>query len=709
MKRRGRRRSQLLGASTCLLVLVLYLRLGPLPDGLLDAERVEPSTIVLDRHGEVLYEARSSTGTRGARMAPDEIPPLVAAATVAAEDRMFRSHWGVDPLAIARAAVANLRAWHVVQGGSTLSQQVVSLLEAQHGRPQARSLPGKIREAVLAFRLEHHLSKDEILARYLELAPYGNQVEGIARASTFYFTRTVADLTPAQAAYLATLPQQPSRFNPRHDLTRALPRQRRILAEMEASGVLDATSAQIAQDERIGVTRPTEELIAPHFVQRVLAHKSQSAGAPIQTTLDLALQRDVAGIIRSHRESLRTHHAYNVAVAVLDTHTGEWLAWEGSGDYFDEAHGGAIDGVTSPRQPGSALKPFTYAAAFEAGWHPGRVLPDIPSQFPTAEAGIVYRPRNYDGQFRGPMRARLALAGSENVPAVALASEIGVPTVASLLRRSGISTLDKTAAYYGLGLTLGNAEVRLDELIAAYAMIARGGLAVAPISVRLPSAQGASGAERIISERAAFWVTDILSDQHALEFVSGEGSRLDFPFAVAAKTGTSQAYHDNWTLGFTRDVTVGVWVGNFDRTPLRQSSGVTGAGPIFHDVMLAAVERTRGFLPLFDPAPLSAPPSDLHDVTLCALSGRVAGAACPVRTHEFLPKKYAPQECTGHHASDRGVVTVWPEEYREWLTNGEVGTWGDGEMARVPAREAASAGLSGVSNGSSTTNRSASR
>jgi len=659
---------------SCLLVFLLllfWLRVGALPDAFTTPDPSAPSITVLDRHGEVLYETRSGTGMRAAPLAQGDIPPGVAAATLAAEDRRFESHWGVDPISIVRAAIANVRALRVVQGGSTITQQVVSLIEARHGRPPARTMGQKIREGVIAFRLEHHWSKEQILARYLELAPYGNQVEGITRASTFYFNRPLSALTPAQAAYLAALPQQPSRFNPRRDVALALPRQQHILAAMEDAQALSAVDARIARDERISIERPADALIAPHFVQRVLAQSASSASSAshiIRTSLDAPLQRSILGILRAHRATLTRHDANNVAVAVLDNRTGEWLAWEGSGDYFDEDHGGAIDGVVSPRQPGSALKPFTYAAAFETGWHPGRVLPDIPSQFPTAEPGILYRPRNYDGRFRGPLRARLALAGSENVPAVALASAIGVPAVASVLRQSGLSTLDKTAAHYGLGLTLGNAEVRLDELVAAYAMIARGGLAVTPSMGPTPNSGVADHGPptRVLSPRAAFWIGDILSDRDAREYIFGEGSSLDFPFAVAAKTGTSQAYHDNWTIGFTRDVTVGVWVGNFDRTPLRQSSGVTGAGPMFRDVMLAAVERVRGTLPLFDPSPLAAPPDDLRETTLCALSGMVAGAACPVRTREFLSAADTPHECQWHHASDRGLVTVWPVEYREW-------------------------------------------
>ena len=252
------------------------------------------------------------------------------------------------------------------------------------------------------------------------------------------------------------------------------------------------------------------------------------------------------------------------------------------------------------------------------------MLADVPSQFPTAEPGILYSPRNYDGQFRGPLLARAALAGSENVPAVALASEIGVPTVARLLRRSGFTTLDNNAAYYGLGLTLGNAEVRLDELVAAYAMLARGGECVETRRVRF----GIDGRRLPVPASRAARLGDgprsgsptSCRTPSARAFIFGRGGSLEFPFPVAAKTGTSQAYHDNWAIGYTRDVTVGVWVGNFDRTPLRDSSGVTGAGPIFHDVMLAAVERVRGSLPIGDETPILSPTPDVHQARLCATS-----------------------------------------------------------------------------------------
>jgi penicillin-binding protein 1C len=281
---------------------------------------------------------------------------------------------------------------------------------------------------------------------------------------------------------------------------------------------------------------------------------------------------------------------------------------------------------------------------------------------------VLYSPRNYDGEYRGPLLARVALAGSENIPAVVLASDVGVPTLARLLRQAGLSTLDRNAAHYGLGLTLGNAEVRLDELVAAYAMIARGGEALPPRMIRAIDGRAtpASTPVRVLSTRTAFWISDILADPEARAYAFGRGGSLEFPFTVAAKTGTSQAYRDNWAIGYTSDVAVGVWVGNFDRTPLRGSSGVTGAGPIFHDVMLAAVERARGALPIGDRAPIVAPTADVRRVELCAESGLRPTDACPTRVIEWVPAGAAPETCTWHHATPAGTITVWPEIFRPW-------------------------------------------
>ncbi|MGC8763454.1 MAG: penicillin-binding protein 1C [Acidobacteriota bacterium] len=641
---------------------VAFLRCGPLPRALLDpAPRL--SAAVVDRKGRPLYERLSRQEARSTWLEPASIPPLVEAATLAAEDHRFYRHPGVDPVALLRAAWNDLRAGRIREGGSTLTQQAVKRLT---GRP--RTAAGKLREMVLALRLEHRLDKRQILALYLNVAPYGNQAEGIGAASRTYFGCDPGHLTPAQAAFLAGLPQRPSAFNPYRHFREARARQRWVLARMAALGSLDGEGLRRALEERIVLRRPERPFLAPHFVERVL-ERCPPGTVRVRTTLDLDLQGRVNRIVEAGRRDREAHGASAAAVVVLHNATGEILAYEGSGDYFAGASGGAIDGARTPRQPGSALKPFTYALAFDSGFTPASVLPDLPQHFPTAEEGVVYSPRNYDGRFRGPLRAREALAGSENVPAVVLLSRLGAGRLLSLLRALGLSTLDRTASYYGFGLTLGDAEVRLDELCGAYAALARGGLYL-PLRDTLEREGGEEGEalpppqpRRLLSPLAAYWTAHILADPEARAWAFGRGGSLDFPFPVCAKTGTSQAYRDNWCLGFTREVTVGVWVGNFDGRPLKGASGVTGAAPLFHEVLLEAQRHLRGGLPgPLDPFPVD-PPEGLVPVEVCALSGGVAGPFCPSRVSEAFPRERIPEPCRWHLPSGR---VAWPSEYRAW-------------------------------------------
>jgi penicillin-binding protein 1C len=665
-----------LAVGTAAAALLCWIRLGPLPAGLLD-QPASVSTTVLDRNGAVLHEARSEEGTRGTDLPVDVLPAHIVSATIAAEDARFWRHPGVDPMAISRAALRNARARRVVQGGSTITQQVAKLLIARQTGPvsTSRGLGAKAREALVAVRLEHRLSKREILSLYLNLAPYGNQIVGVERASRAYFGIHASQLTVAQAAFLAGLPQRPSAFNPYRDPRPALLRHDRVIDRMASLDLVSAQTAAEAHAEHLSFTASPSSLTAPHFVEMVLADFATDRPARIQTTLDAGLQSTVEGIVRSQRAELDRHGAHNLSVVVLDNRSGEWLAWEGSGNYFDAGHGGAINGPLALRQPGSALKPFTYALAFEEGRSPASVLADVPSHFPTAEPGVVYSPRNYDGQFRGPLLIRRALAGSENVPAVALASELGVAKLIRFFRNAGLSTFDKTASYYGLGVTLGNAEVRLAELTAAYATFAREGVVINPTAIlQVDRGQGWTPAERrnatdrVISQRTAFWVTDILSDPAAREYVFGRGGSLDFPFPVAVKTGTSEGYRDNWAIGYTREVTVGVWVGNFDREPLMNSSGVTGAGPVFHAVLMAAQQHVTGHI-LEPGSPLVAPTGNVVRRQVCALSGMLANAWCPTQTAEWLPTEDGQLPCSWHHQSDEGLVTVWPAPYRQWAAD----------------------------------------
>ncbi len=663
MMRRRLRRFTAPGVALAVVVAgASWLRLGPIDPALLD-NAASTSTLVVDRSGVQLYESLSGEGTRSEHLSPDALPPALVAATIAAEDRRFWQHPGVDPLAVTRALIRDIRARRIAEGGSTISQQVGKLLLNRREPRRRRGLGGKIREAVLALRLEHRFTKREILAMYLNLAAYGNQVVGAERASLAYFGRPASMLTPAQAAFLAGLPQRPSGFNPYRSPEAAIVRQRDVLARMEAEGVLTGTDAAGARVERLAFTHAPSPFTAPHFVEMVLAAAGGTRDGRIETTLDAALQADIDGIIARQRDVLDAHGAANVAVVVLDNDTAQWRAWEGSGNYFDAGHGGAINGPVSPRQPGSALKPFTYALAFEEGYSPASVLPDVPSNFPTAEPGVLYAPRNYDGRFRGPLLARRALAGSENVPAVALASQLGVPALLRFLVRAGLTTFDRNAAYYGLGMTLGNAEVRLDELVGAYAAFARGGEWIEPSYLPGRFQQRRT----LVSRRTAFWIADVLSDPEARAYIFGRGGNLEFPFPVAVKTGTSQAYHDNWTIGFSTHVTVGVWVGNFDRTPLRDSTGVTGAGPIFHAVMLAAERRAASGAPRNPDAPIVAPPeSGVVSRDICTLSGMIANPWCPAKRREWLAAGADERPCSWHHMAGEGLLTILPPQYRAW-------------------------------------------
>ena len=644
------------------IAVALSARLGPLPKDLLSAPDV--STVVVDRHGSELYEARTNAGTRSLWLDSSTLPSALADATVAAEDRRFYRHLGIDPIAIVRATRHNLRARHVAEGGSTITQQAAKLLlDRRAANRRRRGLSAKIEEAIVALRLEHRLTKREILTLYLNLAPYGNQVIGASRASQAYFGVSPSLLTVAQAAFLAGLPQRPSAYNPYRDSKSGIARQRRIIDTLLQERRITIEQANVARHERLQIQPYSPAFVAPHFVDMVLRARASTRQARIETTLDASLQATVGDVIRANRRALDVHGAHNVAVVVLDNSTSEWLAWEGSGNYFDADHGGTIDGAMTLRQPGSALKPFVYALGFETGDTPATILPDIPASFPTAQAGIVYTPRNYDGRFHGPLRMRQALAGSQNVPAVALASRIGVPEVLRFFRAVGFTSFDKTASYYGLGVALGNAEVTLAEMVAAYAALARGGVWQRPRAIR---DDRASDSRHVLSRQSAFWVTDILSDDEARAYVFGRGGNLEFPFPVAVKTGTSQGYRDNWTIGYTREVTVGVWVGNFDRTPLIGSSGVTGAGPIFHTVMLAAQRRVSG---REERGHDLVERPQLVEREICALSGMRAGAACPIRVHEWLPASFSPLPCSWHHDSDDGLITLWPEEYRVWAAS----------------------------------------
>ncbi|MFA6458506.1 MAG: penicillin-binding protein 1C [Patescibacteria group bacterium] len=596
------------------LTLLVALFCWPLPGNLTNPALREP-TQILARDGQLLYSLRSADYGAQDKIALPDIPPTIVAALLATEDRDFYSHPGISLRGILRAAYLNFQAGRIVAGGSTLTQQLVR----NRLQPEHRGYCYKIQEAYFALRLERQLSKSEILESYLNTAYFGHQAYGISAAAQIYLGKQVGELSLAESALLIGLLQSPVNLDPFVNPEAAQARQQTVLTALRETDKISADEFTSATAEPLRLAADKIKMHAPHFIawlQQNYAEELQ-AGVKIETTLDLELQSEIELIVTNELAKLADKNVTDAAVVVLDAHTGELLALLGSADYWDTENNGQVNVAVAPRQPGSALKPFTYALALAAGETAATTVADIETQFFTQE-GNPYIPRNYDYGYHGLVRYREALANSYNIAAVKVLEKVGVEKLLNLLRAAGITTLKQEPEFYGLALTLGDGEVRLLELAQAYGIFARGGVTL-PLQV-FQTAPAQSGTP-ILDARVAWLITDMLADQNARLPEFGENSPLSFDFPVAAKTGTTRNSRDNWTLGFTPDRIVGVWVGNADNSPMRGTSGVTGAGPIFHEVMLAA---TRGL-----PPHNFARPAGIIPTTICRLSGKLPTEYCP--------------------------------------------------------------------------------
>lgn len=653
----------------------LWRFLGPLPNlNHLDQRQPAPASRVVDRNGQLLYEIIDPARGSYQPVPLDQIPTACRQATVATEDRRFYQHPGVDPVAIVRAAWADWRYGATIQGGSTLTQQLARLLLLDESERYEHSLRRKLREAVLAWRLERSLSKDELLALYLNSVYYGHYASGIEAAANAYFGRHAAELDLAQCALLAGLPQSPSAYNPIENLEAARTRQRQVFDLMVAAGVLDQDASDRAASEPLHFAASPFPIAAPHLVFFVQGQLESAPGRTrlaqgnllVTTTADLALTRRAETIMRRRLDELNRpspnlpvqRRAENAALVALDPRTGAVVALVGSPDYFDVDASGALNGALVLRQPGSAMKPITYAVAMDpelstaAGRQPmtpASILADVPGSFLTRE-GDYYKPLNYDLEFHGPVPLRQALANSYNIPAVRTLEAIGIDAFLEQSRRHGITTLGP-GSKYGLALTLGGGEVTLLELTAAYAPFADAGLPLHPLAIsRIEDADGqllfdagldgpvynpehwnlptAGKTEAVLDPRTAYLITSILSDNDARARTFGFSSALRIDRPAAAKTGTTTDWRDNWTVGYTPDLLTGVWVGNADNTPMYGATGVDGAAPIWHDFMLAAHRN----LP---PRPF-ARPDGLVDKDVCVPSGLLASDDCPQVAREVF-------------------------------------------------------------------------
>jgi penicillin-binding protein 1C len=617
-----------------------------------------------DRAGVPLRDTRAPDGTRWRWMPLAEMDPLLAASFIAAEDRTFLAHRGIAWRALARATRDNLAAGRVVSGASTITMQLARLL---HDLP--RGWVGKVRQVAWALRLERHATKSQLLEQYLNRVPLGQGTVGVEAAARLYFGTSAAQLGAGRAALLAGIARSPARDNPFASPDRARARRNAVLARLERAGQLQPAERTLADAEPVrGRGAPRATFRAPHFTTRVLAAldsvrdasghapggRAPPAGTRLRTTLDLALQEALEGDVRQVVQSLAAQRVRHAAAVVLDNASGDVLAWVGSPDFDGER--GQVDMVVSRRQPGSALKPLLYALAFERGYAASDILDDVPRTWMTSTG--PYRPRNYDRRFRGPVRARVALASSLNVPAVQLADELGAAAFLALLHRAGFASLARPADHYGLGLALGNGEVTLLELANAYRALANGGVHTPVRRLDVPEGVETSDAapRRVVSAGAASLTLDILADADARLAGFGEAPVFDFPFPVAVKTGTSRHFTDNWAVAVTGGFTVAVWVGNFDGQPMAAVSGITGAGPLLRRAVFATAARYRPGV-LRSPAEAGA-----TRVRVCRVSGMAAVPACDAVDEWQLAGAPAPPPDDWHRHG--GVVL--PARFAEW-------------------------------------------
>ncbi|MCC6172579.1 MAG: penicillin-binding protein 1C [Gammaproteobacteria bacterium] len=589
--------------------------------------RFPASTAVHDRHGALLRLTLAADGRYRLPLPLERISPKIVAAVLLHEDQRFFRHPGVDGAALLRGAWRSFVVRDRRVGASTITMQLARRL---HGL-DTRHLPGKLVQLLRALELEARYSKREILEAYLNLVPFGGNVEGVGAASLVYFRREAAELTLAEALSLAVVPQSPARRRPRADNADLAAARARLFERWRARH--DASTADAVALEAPLVTGSTRDLpfFAPHAVQALLARPAAAARTRIDTTLDLRTQRLVEHQLQAFVARQRRFGIENAAALLVDVRDRSVVASVGSADFGAAAIAGQVDGTRARRSPGSALKPFIYALAFEQGLlHPMTVLEDRPQAFGPQS------PENFDGEFAGPLTAQDALVRSRNVPAVAVGLRLRAPGLHGLLRGGGVANLAEPA-HYGLALYLGGAEVTMRELAALYAMLADGGI-WAPLRDELPSSAQAPlpMPRRLLGEPAA-WVTLEMLARNPRPAQAFANTAIRARGPVYWKTGTSNGFRDAWAAGVFDHHVLVVWIGNFDGRPNPAFVGVQVAAPLFFQ-LVDALRATRPAGAPDRPASMLRPPPPLRRVEVCAGSGDLPNAWCPRRVETwYLP------------------------------------------------------------------------
>jgi penicillin-binding protein 1C len=728
------------GAGATFAIVQYYTIARSLPDveSLRDNASQFETTRILDRNGSVLYELIDPNAGRRTFVPLERISPYLIAATIATEDKDFYSNPGFDPIGILRAFWQNYTSGQVVSGASTITQQLARTLMFSPAEASQRTYERKLREIVLAAEITRKYSKEEILELYLNENNYGNLSYGIQAAAESYFNTSADRLNLAQASFLAGLPQAPSVydiFSNREDtlrrhkqvlvLTYELSRERNCIEI--STGIqpvcVNAKEASDAAQEIEGYAfeRPRGSFRYPHWINYIRMALEQQfdpqtiyrSGFTVYTTLDPNLQDQAQQILANQVGALAERNVTNGALVAIRPGTGEILAMVGSADFDNDAISGQINMSLIPRQPGSAIKPLTYLAAFEKGWTPSTLVWDVPTEFPPSadpfDTNPDYEPVNYDGRFHGPVTVRSALANSYNIPAVRALQFVGVNDdpntpqqegLVGIARRLGITTL--TRDDYWLALTLGGGEVPLLEMTSAFSALANNGRRLPPVAItKIVDSSGtivyeyrSPGGDQAVRAEHAYLITSILSDNEAREPMFGANSVLALPFAAAVKTGTTNDFRDNWTVGYTPDVAVGVWVGNADYTPMQGVSGVSGAGPIWADFIQFAEQALTGG----NPASFTRPAGVIERV-VCAISGAEPSEWCPSQYSEIFAADQPPLpaqddlwkkanidtwtglevsgECSGFGA-EKFVINVNDFWARKWVEDTDEGrAWAD--------------------------------
>ena len=695
------------------------------------------TTRILDRNGAPLYEILDPNAGRRTYVTLDKISPVLLAATIATEDKEFYEHPGFDAVAIVRALWENYRTGGQGGGASTITQQLARALLLSPEERAERTYSRKAREIILAAEITRRYSKDDILELYLNEIYYGNLAYGIEAAAETYFGKTANQLTLAEASFLAGLPQSPSVYDIYTNPEITLAREQQVLVLMyemsQTKGCIkvsnsdvpicvDATAAANAANEikAYSFSSPNVNARYPHWVNFVRSELEKKydaqtiyrSGFIVYTTLDPVLQDEAQRLVTEQVALLADKNAHNGALVSIRPSTGEILAMVGSPDFNNEAISGQVNMADSPtRQPGSSIKPINYVAAFEKGWTPATLIWDVPSEFPPSgdpnDPREPYRPVNYDGNFHGPVTVRTALANSFNIPAVKTLDFVKIYDDPSTPQRDGMIAMAErlgitsfTRPDYGLALTLGGGDVSLLELTSAYSVFANGGKKVPPVAIlRIVDFQGnvvyehqPTQPEQAIRAEHAFLMSSILSDNEARAWMFGRNSLLNLPFQVAAKTGTTNDFRDNWTLGYTPDLVTGVWVGNADYTPMVNTTGLTGAAPIWSAFMQYAVPIVSGGAP----TPFSPPPGIIQKA-ICSVSGAEASQSCrggqrneyfasdqpPLPPSQDLFRRVSIDTWTGliggnacpDFVKDEMVMNVSDKWGREWLRSGPGRDW----------------------------------